>query len=76
MNLFRSEEHVRNWSGFKTGTDEGILSLDQFMAIFRTPRHRDKFSGRYVSSAPQYVQEFYDVLRKVTRGSAFWAPPS
>ena len=74
MNLFRSEEHVRNWSGFKPGTEEGILSLDQFMTIFETPRHRDKFSGHYVSSAPDHAPAFYEKLKEVTGGSAFWDP--
>ena len=70
MNLFRSEEHVRNWSGFKHGTDEAILSIVDLMSIFETPRHRDKFSGHYVSSAPEYAPMFYEILKKVTGNSS------
>jgi hypothetical protein len=34
MNLFRSEEHVRNWSGFKSGTEEGIVELSALVKAF------------------------------------------
>ncbi len=74
MNLFRSEEHARNWSEFQDGTDEGILSIHDLMAIFQTPRHSAKYSGHYVSSAPEYVQEFFKKIKEVTRNASFWNP--
>lgn len=74
MNLFRSEEHVKNWSGFKAGTDEAILSVFDLMAIFQTPRHRAKYSGNYVSRAPDYAPRFFDKLKEVTGNSTFWNP--
>ena len=49
MNLFRSEEHVRNWSEFRAGTDEGILPLSKMMALLSTSRHSAKFEGNYVA---------------------------
>ena len=74
MNLFRSEEHVRNWSGYKEGTDEAILSLADLMSIFETPRHSGKFTGHYVSSAPEYAPIFFEKLKEVTGNSSFWRP--
>ncbi|MBI4247584.1 MAG: hypothetical protein HY728_07165 [Candidatus Rokubacteria bacterium] len=74
MNLFRSEEHARRWSGFMAGSDVGILSLDQAMAIMSTPRHRDRFTGRYVSSFPGYAAPFFARIREVTGGDPYWAP--
>jgi hypothetical protein len=74
MNLFRSEEHVRNWSGFKEGTDEAILSVADLMAVFRTPRHSEKFSGNYVSSAPKYAPLFFEKVKEVTGNASFWNP--
>ena len=74
MNLFRSEGHVRNWSGFKEGTDEAVLSVADLMAIFQTPRHSAKFSGDYVSSAPKYAPLFFEKLKEVTGKAAFWNP--
>ncbi len=75
MNLFRSEEHIKNWSGYKEGTDEAILSVDDLMAIFQTPRHRAKLNGHYVSSASEYAALFFEKINKVTGNASFWQPP-
>jgi hypothetical protein len=74
MNLFRSEEHARRWSGFRAEAAAGLLSLADAMAIMSTPRHRDRLSGRYVSSAPGYAPVFFDRLRAITRNDPFWDP--
>jgi hypothetical protein len=74
IHLFRSEEHVRNWSEFRTGTDEAILPLSKIMAILSTPRHSAKLSGHYVSSASEYAPLFFKRLKEVTQNSAFWSP--
>ncbi|MCP4134940.1 MAG: hypothetical protein GY754_28455 [bacterium] len=65
---------MKNWSGFKEGTDEAILSVFDLMAIFQTPRHSAKFSGNYVSSAPDYAPLFFEKLKEVTSNSSFWKP--
>jgi hypothetical protein len=44
------------------------------MAIMSTPRHREKLNGHYLSSAPEYAVAFFERIREVTRGSAFWEP--
>jgi hypothetical protein len=46
------------------------------MAIMSTPRHRDRFSGHYVSSSPGYTAAFFARLREVTGGEPYWAPPA
>ena len=74
MNLFRSEEHVRNWSQFKPGTEAGSLTLADAMAIMSTPRHRDRLSGHYVSSAPELLPQFVERLLDVTDEASFWDP--
>src|SRR5262249_36421933 len=40
MNLFRSEEDARRWAEFVPGSEAGIVTLEQAMAIMSTPRHR------------------------------------
>lgn len=74
MNLFRSEEHARHWSGFKVEAAAGLLSLDDMMAIMSTPRHRERLSGRYVSTVPTHAPPFFARLREVTRNDPFWDP--
>jgi hypothetical protein len=76
MNLFRSEDDARRWAEFVPGSEAGIVTLEQAMAIMSTPRHRERFSGHYVSSAPGYTNEFFAKLREVTGGDPFWAPPT
>ncbi len=74
MNLFRSEEHVQNWSGFQAGTEEAILSVFDIMAILSTPRHSEKLNGHYTSTCADYVNEFIENVKKVTKNVAFWKP--
>jgi len=76
MNLFRSEEHARRWSGFRQEATAGLLSLADAMAVMSTPRHRDRLSGRYVSSAPSSAPAFFERLKAISRNDPFWAPPS
>jgi hypothetical protein len=74
MNLFRSEEHARRWTGFEAPAAAGPLSFADMMRIMSTPRHRERRSGHYVSAAPGHLAAFVERLREVTGGSAFWDP--
>ena len=74
MNLFRSEEHVRNWSGFKPETEAGNLTLADAIAIMSTPRHRDRLGGRYVSMAQELAPQFIERLLDVTNSTTYWNP--
>lgn len=65
---------MRNWSGFRVGTDDAILSLADIMAIVSTPRHRARLNGTYVSSSPDYARLFFERLKDVTRNAPFWDP--
>ena len=76
MNLFRSEEHARAWSEFRPEAAGGLLPVADAMAIMSTPRHRDRLSGRYVSSAPAAAPAFFERLRTVTHDNPFWRPPA
>jgi hypothetical protein len=49
MNLFRSEEHVRNWASFAKGTDEGIAPLPDMVKLFSGPYFRRRMDTDYVS---------------------------
>jgi hypothetical protein len=72
MNLFRSKEHVKNWSQFKPGTEAGMLSLGDAMRVMSTPRHRNRLSANYVSTLPETVPAFVARLLEVTDNSPFW----
>jgi len=72
MNLFRSKEHVTNWSQFKQGTEAGMLSLNDAMRVMSTPRHRNRLNRNYVSTLQATAPEFVARLLEVTDNSSFW----
>ncbi len=72
MNLFRSEEHVRNWSGFKAGTEEGIVPLSDMVKLFSGNFFEKRFEPDYVSRMEEYLMELIGALKQ--RG-AFWQLP-
>ncbi len=74
MQLFRSEEHARRWSGFRSGTGAGILPLSAVASLMGTPRHSAKLNGHYVSSGPEYAAAFRRRVVEVTRDDPFWRP--
>jgi hypothetical protein len=72
MNLFRSKEHVKKWSGFKPGTEAGILTLADALRVMSTPRHRNRLRPDYVSRLPETVPAFVQRLLEVSGNSPFW----
>jgi hypothetical protein len=74
MNLFRSEEHARRWSGYRADAAAGLLSLGDALEIVRSPNFRERPNGHYVSSAPGYRATFMERLKTITRNDPFWNP--
>jgi hypothetical protein len=72
MNLFRSEEHVRNWTGFKPGTEEGIVPVPEMAKIFSGNFFRRRLDPDYVSHMREYMREVVAAFQD--RGS-FWQLP-
>jgi hypothetical protein len=72
MNLFRSEEDVRNWAGFKPGTEEGIVPVLDMAKAFSGDFFRKRLEPDYVSHMREYMIDLVKALR--SRGS-FWQLP-
>jgi len=72
MNLFRSEEHVRNWSGFKAGTEEGMNKLSDVAGLFSVNFFTKRLEPDYVSRIPDYLGELVGILQGMGK---FWHPP-
>ncbi len=49
MNLFRSEEHARNWSGFNPAYEEGLQPLIYWVEFFSAERFRARGASDYIS---------------------------
>jgi hypothetical protein len=71
MNLFRSEEHVRNWTGFVPGTEQGIVPLQRIVKLFSGNFVKKRREPDYVSKSGQYVREFLSALAE---NGPFWSP--
>lgn len=71
MNLFRSEEHVRNWIGFVPGTEQGIVPLQSVVKPFSGNLFMKRQEPDYVSNSAEYVQQFLSALAE---NGPFWSP--
>ncbi|MDP6549389.1 MAG: hypothetical protein QF659_04895 [Dehalococcoidia bacterium] len=49
MNLFRSEEHARSWSGFDPAFEETLQPLAYWVERFSAERHRARGAADYMS---------------------------
>ena len=72
MNLFRSEEHVRSWSGFKADTEEGINQLFDVIGLFSLNFFTRRLDADYVSNMQDNLMELIGALKGM---GTFWQPP-
>ncbi|MHC4106395.1 MAG: hypothetical protein ACYSR9_15750 [Planctomycetota bacterium] len=72
MNLFRSEEHIKNWSGFKADSEEGIMQLSDMVSIFSGNLFTRRLDADYVSHMKEYSRELIGTLKDK---GAFWQLP-
>jgi hypothetical protein len=63
MNLFRSEEHVKNWSGFKVGTEEGMNKLSNIAELLSGNFSTKRLDSDYYSNMQGYMMEFIGSMK-------------
>ncbi len=73
MNLFRSEEHVRKWNGFKPGTEEGIVELSALVNVFSGNLFTRRLDPNYFSNYQKYVGEFVAAVGEIGKVRPFWS---
>ena len=74
MNLFRSEEHIKNWAQYDPATEEGILPLLDLVKLFSGNLFRRRLDPDYVSQCGKYMQEFLAELAELGKTRPFWQP--
>ena len=74
MNLFRSGEHVRNWGGFKPGTEEGIVDLSTLAKLFSVDIMTKRLDPAYMSHFAQYRAASMPVRAEMVNNRQFWLP--
>lgn len=74
MNLFQSEEHIKNWAQYDPATEEGILPLPGLLKIFSGNFFRRRLDPDYVSMSKQYLEEFLAEIAALAQTRPFWQP--
>jgi len=74
MNLFRSEEHIRNWDRFAPDTEEGIIPLADLVKLFSGSYFRRRLDPDWVSRSRQYAGEMVATMSEIGKTGPFWQP--
>lgn len=74
MNLFRSEEHVKNWLSYDAGSAESIMPLSNWATVFSGPLCRNRLQPDYLSRINEYSAELLASLKKLGKEGPFWTP--
>lgn len=73
MNLFRSEEHVRQWTLFNPESADGLIALPDLATLFGTESRRHWLDDDYLSRwFPQRARERREVLERIGKAIPFW----
>ncbi len=73
MNLFRSEEHVRNWRQFNPDSAEGSLPLNDEVVLFSTEAGKHRLDGDFISRwLPNLADERTEAARRLGKTGPFW----
>ena len=76
MNLFRSEEHIRNWARFEVGTEEGIILLNDLVTLFSGNYFCRRMDPDWVSRSREYAGEMVMIFKEIGKTGPFWQLPS
>jgi hypothetical protein len=76
MNLFRSEEHIRNWKRFDPAAEQGILPLQDIVNVFSGEFFQKRLDLDYASRAFEYFGETVSLIAGIARMRPFWTPPA
>ncbi len=74
MNLFRSEEHVKNWSYYDPASDESIMPLADWAQVFSGPLFRNRLEADSLARNEQNVPALFGVLAELGKTGPFWVP--
>ena len=73
MNLFRSEEHVRNWSQFNPDSTSAISTLEDEVTLFNIESNKHKLDGDYISQwLPKQAGERASAAQQMGKTGPFW----
>jgi hypothetical protein len=74
MNLFRSEEHVKNWAPYDLVSAESIIPVVGYAQAFSGPLFKNRLAPDYLSRIQDYAGEFIKTLQAMGKDGPFWIP--
>ncbi len=72
MNLFRSEEHIRNWSRFDPDAAQGIVPLADVVRLFSLDMFKKRLEPDYATRSHEYAREFLAAVAELGKVRPFW----
>ena len=72
MNLFRSEEHIRNWARYDPTTEEGIFTLEELVKLFTGDFFQKRLEPNYVSRNQGYFGKWLSAVSEIAKTRPFW----
>ena len=72
MNLFRSEEHVKNWSLYDPISEEAIMPLADWSQVLSGPLFWKRLDSDYLMRTPEYISVFFETLQQMGEMGSFW----
>ncbi|MEE9613129.1 MAG: hypothetical protein V3W19_17870 [Desulfatiglandales bacterium] len=75
MNLFRSEEHIRNWARFDSAAEEGIVPLGDLVKLFSGNYFRRRLDPDWVTNSRGYAREMVATFKEIGKTGPFWMRP-
>ena len=73
MNLFRSEEHVKNWSLYDPVSAESIMPVAEWDVPIRA-LSRGFLEPDRLSRMEEYMGGFFAKLQELGKTGSFWMP--
>ena len=74
MNLFRSEDHIRNWARYDSAAEQGILPLESVVKVFSEKAFQKRLDSDYVSRTKEYWGDVLSLLSEIAKTRPFWTP--
>ena len=72
MNLFRSEEHIRGWSGFDPAAEQGIVPIADLVKLFSLNMFTKRLEPDYATRSQEYAGEFLSAVAELGKTRPFW----
>ncbi len=73
MNLFRSEEHVKNWPVYDPVSAESIMALADWALVFSGPLMKRRLDPDYLARVKEYGDELFLSLKRLGKAGPFWS---